>query len=569
MEALLKLATSMFIDAFARAGLPTDTIKALWSNRPDLGDVQCNAAMSLAKVVRRSPRDIAMMIVEELSHQSNIAAATIEGPGFINIRFDDAAIVSCAMAQINDIAFGISTDARRILIDFGGPNIAKPLHVGHLRSLVIGESIRRILQFAGCDVISDIHLGDWGLQMGMLLSELQRRWPALFVLENVERLELPFTVDELNTIYPSVAAAARNDPIRMEAAREATARLQAGDEKYLKVWSALRMMSLEGQRKDIELLGAHFDHFLGESDSQRFLNDLRMRFEAKKLLRESDGAMIVEVAETNDNQEVPPLIFSKSDGSLLYSTTDLATILMREREYHPDEIIYVVDQRQALHFIQVFRAARMAGIATDTRLTHAGFGTVNGVDGKPYRTRDGNVAQLSELIDDAIEKARERVSSSSEDAARLVGIAALKFADLDSYRTSGYVFDPDKLVSFEGRTGPYVQYACVRMKSILAKAGDFASGTEIKISKAIERELLLACAQFPDVVESARVQLAPNEITEFAFKVAKIFSRFYNECEILTADAVTRASRLMICALVHNLLERCLWLLGIEVPEKM
>ena len=472
---LTDLVDDLLADAFAACGLPRDTARAARATRPELADLQCNGAMPLGKSLGRNPRDLALQVAEALRGRAEFSEVGVAGPGFLNLRLSDRFLARCASEQAAAPDLGIAQHpADTVMLDFGGPNVAKPLHVGHLRALVIGESLRRILQAQGVRTISDIHLGDWGLQMGMLISEIRLRWPDL-----APSALPPLGMADLQRLYPEAAAACRADPERMEQARAATAALQAGEPGARAIWRSLRDISLAAQQQDIALLGAHFDLLLGESDVQALIPAMIADLRARGIAVESEGALIVEVAAAGEARPMPPLLLVKSDGAALYATTDLATVVARRRDQDPARILYVVDQRQALHFEQVFRVARRAGLAGDIELVHVGFGTVNGPDGKPYKTREGGVAQLSDLLDDAVGKARERLAETGLEArpgldrdelARLVGLAAVKFADLSSFRTSGYVFDADRLVSFEGRTGPYVQYACVRIGSILARA---------------------------------------------------------------------------------------------------
>ena len=569
---LARQVDDLLADAFAACGLPTQTARASRAARPELADLQCNGAMPLAKSLGRNPRDIAAGIAGRLEGHPDLAEVSVAGAGFLNLRLSDAFLSRCAAAQAADADLGIPRlETGTVMLDFGGPNVAKPLHVGHLRALVIGESLRRILAAQGVHTISDIHLGDWGLQMGMLISEIRLRWPDL-----APGTAPALGMDDLQRLYPEAASACKADAARMEAARAATAALQSGEPEAHAIWRSLRAISLSAQQEDIALLGAHFDLLLGESDVQPLIAPMIADLRARGIATESEGALIVEVAEPDEARPMPPLLLAKSDGAALYATTDLATIVARKREQDPARILYVVDQRQALHFEQVFRAARKGGLAEGIDLVHVGFGTVNGPDGKPYKTREGGVAQLADLLGDAIDKARERLPETPpgvdrEQLARLVGLAAVKFADLSSFRTSGYSFDAERLVSFEGRTGPYVQYACVRIGSILirAEAQDAAPG-EIRVAAAAERALVLDCARLPDVVTSATRNLAPNEIADYVFSLAQSFSRFYNECPVLAAgDSAERASRLALCHLSRSVLVKALWLLGIEVPARM
>ncbi|MDQ0473099.1 arginine--tRNA ligase [Labrys wisconsinensis] len=582
--------------AFRACGLPTETARAVPGTRPELADLQCNGALPLAKSLGRPPREIAAEVAARLKESDAFASVEVAGPGFINLRLSAGLLAQSAEAQLAAEGAGIVHQTpQRILLDFGGPNVAKPLHVGHLRSLVIGESLRRILSAQGHHALSDVHLGDWGLQMGMLISEIRRRWPDLpcFVPDDVPpgpslpEGSLPLDMDDLQRLYPEAAAACKVDPERMAEAREATAALQAGHRGYTLLWRALRTISLDAQRRDFDTLEAHFDLLLGESDVQPLIPGMIADLTARGIAVESEGALVIEVARNSDAKPMPPLLLAKSDGAALYATTDLATILDRMRRDAPERIVYVVDQRQALHFEQVFRAAHRAGFADGVDLVHAGFGTVNGPDGKPYKTREGGVAQLADLLSDAIEKAREQVEARErgdgeqasdpiaaedrETLARLVGLAAVKFADLSTYRTSGYVFDPDRMVSFLGRTGPYVQYACVRIGSILrnAEAQGYAAGA-IAVDAPAERALVLECARFPEVVASAAANLAPNEVADYVFGLAQSFSRFYTDCPVLQAESdAVRASRLALSVLARRVLAKGLDLLGIAVPDRM
>jgi len=569
---LISQVEQWLVSAFADAGLDTHGVRAVPAQRPDLADLQCNAIMPLAASLKRPPRELAEEVAARLRRQPAFASVDIAGPGFINLRLSARLLAEAAQRQLADAGAGLVAQPReRIVIDFGGPNVAKPLHVGHLRSLVIGESLRRILVALGHDVISDVHLGDWGLQMGMLISELPLLWPELAV-PGAWRDAPPFDMDQLQSIYPRVAAACKADAERMALARAATARLQAGDTASVALWEVIRRVSLDAQRRDFALLDAHFDELHGESLVQPLIPAMIDDLLARGIAKPSEGALVVEVAESGDDAPVPPLLLAKSDGAALYATTDLGTILDRQRRLAPQRIVYVVDQRQSLHFEQVFRAARKAGYAEGMALVHVGFGTVNGPDGKPYKTRDGGVARLGELLADAVERARERRGDDTgEDAAEAIGVGAVKFADLSTYRTSGYVFDPERMVSFEGRTGPYVQYACVRIGSILEKAhAQGISPGPVFVVEPAERSLVLLCARLPEVAGSAAANYAPNELAELAFALAQAFSRFYGECPVLGSDdAKVRASRLTLCMLARHVLSRALYFLGIAIPKRM
>jgi arginyl-tRNA synthetase len=584
---------ALLAEAFAALSLPAELAKSTVSGRPDLADRQCNAAIAMAKKLGRNPFDIATSIAEVLAPRPEFAEVSVARPGFLNMRLSAGFIAEMAQAQADDpdLCVARAATAEKILIDFGGPNVAKPLHVGHLRSLVIGESLRRILASVGHDVTSDVHLGDWGLQMGMLITELELRQPGLPYFDAAfggpYPSEPPVSLSDLESMYPEAAAACKADPQRLEAARKATAELQGGRPGYRAVWKHFRDLSLSAQRKDFDELGAHFDLFDGESDADPLIAPMIADLRARGLAVESEGALVIHVAEPSSNQPTPPLLLAKGDGAALYATTDLATIRERVSRLGAQRILYVVDQRQQLHFEQVFKASRLAGYAGDgVKLEHVGFGTVNGKDGKPYKTREGGVMKLSDLLAEAIAKALEKLNSSDRTAqfsdgeraalARKVGIAAVKFADLSSVRTSGYVFDVDRLVSFEGKTGPYLQYACVRISSIIAvgvERGVDVSGAasgRFHPEHPAERELALECLRFPDAAAAAARTLGPNEIAEYAFELAKKLSKFYTECQVLEGvDADVRSSRLRLCDLTHKVLSKALWMLGVDVPARM
>jgi arginyl-tRNA synthetase len=582
-ESALARVNQIVASALEQANLPSHSPMVTWSGRPDLGDMQCNAAMALAKLIGMAPLATAERIREVLSGREEFTAVTVAAPGFVNVKLAEGFLADFCSLQLQNPLHGTVQRTGHVFVDFGGPNVAKPLHVGHLRSLVIGESLRRLHEALGYRVTSDVHFGDWGLQMGMLISEIHRRYPEVADFNSVQpRDELRLSPDDLLTLYPEAAAACREHPELMDEARLATAKLQMGNPEFVRLWRQLREISLQSVKSEFGRLEAHFDLLMGESDVQPLIPDLVDRLIADGIATESNGAWVIEVSEPDDKTEVPPMILVKSDGAALYSTTDLATIKQRTRDFAPDKIVYVVDQRQSLHFLQLFRAAKKAGLASNTELIHAGFGTVNGLDGKPYRTRDGGVASLRDLLDSAVTKSTERLQQAGfsgatgelEEIGEAVGLGAVKFADLSSVRTSGYVFDLDRLVSFEGRTGPYIQYACVRINSILAKADRNSSvETSLVVSRNFtlsERDLIIQAAKFPDSLERALSGLAPNEIADYAFELARSFSRFYAESEILTsADDTIRAQRLTLCKLTMALLEKALWLLGIQVPARM
>jgi arginyl-tRNA synthetase len=571
---------------FQSLGLPQALARATPSARPELGDLQCNGALAAARAAGRPPRAIADEIATLLRREVMFDEVSVTGAGFINLRLSLAFIARALTTMAGHDRLGVPDDggSRRVVLDFGGPNVAKPLHVGHLRSLVLGESLRRIHAALGWRTHADAHLGDWGLQMGMLSAAIRRLDPALPYFATHAHAswpaEAPVTLAELERLYPEAAAACREDPRRMAEARADTAALQAGDPGLLALWRSLRSLSLRAQVADFHALGVDFDALDGESDVRDAIAPLVERLRTSGVARLSDGALVIDVAEESDTSTLPPLLLAKSDGAALYATTDLATLEARTTAMPGlARVLYVVDQRQALHFEQVFRAARKAGIAAGVERVHAGFGTVNGRDGKPFKTRSGGVARLADLLADAVARADERLAASGygvglDDAgratlARQVGIAAVKFADLSGDRLSGYVFDVERMVAFEGRTGPYLQYACVRLRSLLAKAGDAPVGDAAPRLPA-ERDLALACLGFGEAVAEAGRLYQPGVLADYAFGLAQRFSRFYGECAVLgEPDASIRASRLALCALTGRVLERSLHLLGIEVPERM
>ena len=578
---------AVLIETFASLDLPVRFAWSTASGRADLADRQCNGAMAAAKELGRNPRDVAGAIASALSSRPEFSEVSVAGPGFVNMRLSATFLAEVAQAQADDPDLGLAKTAipERIVVDFGGPNVAKPLHVGHLRSLVIGESLRRILLSCGHHVLSDVHLGDWGLQMGQLISELEIRQPRLPYFDAAFAgpypATPPVTLADLEAMYPAAAKACNEDPVRLDAARKATADLQTGRAGYRALWDAFRKLSLAAQKRDFDELGAHFDLFGGESDAAPLIEQLIIRLIAKGIADRSDGAVVVAVAEPADRKPMPPLLLAKADGAALYATTDLATLEDRVTRLGADRIIYVVDQRQALHFEQVFRAARKADLAPSGKLEHVGFGTVNGTDGKALKTRDGGTVKLADLLSEAVVMASKRLEASDQKndmpateraaLARQIGIAAVKFADLSNNRMSGYVFDPERLVSFEGKTGPYLQYACVRIASILEKAVERSEVIgPLSLGHPAERALALECLRFPEVVASAATALLPSEIADYAFGLAQRFSRFYVDCPVLgEADREMRASRLALSSLSHAVLSRALWMLGIEVPERM
>jgi arginyl-tRNA synthetase len=546
----------------------------------ELGHAAVGSALPGAKLLKRAPMSIAADIAAAMSVAPVVARAVVAPPGYVNLSFADSALAAALEAQMVDPKCGIRTVARpeRIVIDFGGPNI-KPMHVGHLRSQVIGEVLRRMLIAIGHDVISDIHFGDWGLPGGMILAEIRHRFPdAPWFSPGAAGPfpeKIPVSVDDLSTLYPQASAACKADKNRMDEARSTTTALQAGQPGLSALWRSIVALAKAHILRSCRRLGAHFDLTLGESDAQPEIPTLLFNLEASGIARREGAALLIDVARSDDRHDVPPLVVAKGDGSALYATTELATILMRQRDLGAERILYIVDGRQHLHFLQVFRAAEMFG---GPALEHIAFGTVNGSDGKPVRTRAGNIMGLVELLDLAKKKARDRLVDGGrlqraspevlDDVADAIGTAAIRIADLSSSRTTGYILDLDRALSFEGKTGPYLLYTLVRLRRILAKAG--STGEPIVLHSPAERSVALACLGLGDAVHRAVASRSPHELTAWAFDLAAAVSRFYAECPVLSEnDPFLRASRIALCSAAEAALGKALDLLGCRVPAVM
>ena len=571
--------------AFAAEGLAAEFGAVQLSDRPDLAQFQCNGALAAARAARANPRVIAEKVAAKLRGNAIFAKVEIAGPGFINLDLTDAALDARIAVLASDVSLGApqTGSGKRVMVDFGGPNIAKPMHVGHLRSSVIGDCLQRLFRANGWRVVSDVHLGDWGLQMGQLISEVEQRGlaPIYFdaAFEGPYPEQSPVTMDDLEEMYPAASAACKADPARLEAARRATVELQAGRVGYRALWRHFVSVSEQGLDREFSSLGVRFDLWKGESAADALIPPMIADLKARGLAVESEGALVVPVARPDDKKEMPPLILLKSDGGVLYGTTDLATVIDRVREGNPDLILYVVDHRQHGHFEQVFRAAALAGLNGKAMLEHVGYGTMNGLDGKPFKTRAGGVMKLFDLIAMATGEAETRLAeqglgvdySAGERAeiARKVGIATIKFADLSNHRTTDYIFDLERFSKFEGKTGPYLQYAAVRIRSILRKAEDVALAAP-RIHSPQERELVLLLLGLGAAMQAAEEKRAPNILCDYAFTLAQSFSRFYGEHHILSeSDTGLRAARLGLCSLTLAVLTKTLGLLGIEVPERM
>ncbi len=592
MASILSVLDSATRAVFEDMGFPADIGSTRESDRPDMAPFQCNGAMAAAGMAKKrgekvNPRDIAAQVVERLSANAAIEKLDIAGPGFINIHPTAAAMSERAAELIDSKNCGIVQETpKTIVVDYGGANVAKPMHVGHLRSAVIGESIKRLLRAQGNTVIGDVHMGDWGLQMGHLISELEIEQPSLpyFDVKKTSDFptESPVTMDDLARLYPKASNAAKDNEDRMEVSRSATAELQMGRPGYTALLNHFIDVSVAALKIGYGNLGVEFDLWKGEACVDPLIPDMIEELRNKGIAEEDDGALIIRVEEEGEKTDVPPVMLLASSGAVLYHTTDLATLVDRKADPNPDRIVYVVDQRQALHFEQVFRAAVKAGWYEREQLFHAGFGTMNGADGKPFKTREGGVLRLEDLLKIMNEAAAKRLSESGIGAdfepeelteiARKVGLAALKFADLQNQRMTNYVFDPDRFTAFEGKTGPYLLYAAVRIKSLLRKASDHgAKFGIINAAEPAEQQLILALDAFGRAVASSAEKYAPHILCEHIYRVAQSFSRFYSDCPIMVEGTPEdlRASRLSLAKLTLTQLEMGLDLLGIETPERM
>ena len=585
MELLTDRLSKTVMDAFEAAGFDKTlgTVKA--SNRPDLCEFQCSGAMSGAKLYKKNPMEIAEEVAGRLEGAGDISEITVAAPGFININISPELLCEYLNGMSADERLGFEKDASAVktVIDYGGANVAKPLHVGHLRSAVIGESVKRILKYAGNDVVSDIHLGDWGLQMGLIIMQLKEDSPDLpyFDTEHTRAYphEAPFTLEELERIYPKASARSKEDPEFLAQAQEATLKLQQGYEPYIEIWKHIMALSKADLKKNYDALNVSFDLWKGESDAQPFIPDMVEDLKSRGIAHESQGALVVDVTEDTDKKEIPPCIIQKSDGAALYATSDLATIIDRKQSLNPKRYVYVADKRQELHFTQVFRTAKKAGYAdADTRLEFLGFGTMNGKDGKPFKTRAGGVMRLEYLIEDInaavydkIKEADKLSGQQARDAVKMIGLAALKYGDLSNQASKDYVFDVDRFTSFEGNTGPYILYTTVRIKSILKKSGIDTTGLKLNVSKSEkEKALFLKLSEYNSVIRTAYEELAPHRICQYVYEVSDIFNGFYHDTKILSeTDEDKRNGWLALLELTKAVLLSCLDLLGIECPDKM
>ena len=593
MKKIVDLIIEELKPAFTGCGYDEKFIRVTLSNRPDLCEYQCNGAMAAAKAYKKKPIDLANELVEQLKDSSMFSEINAVMPGFINIRLNPEYLAGYVNRMASDEKYGLeeAKDPETIIVDYGGANVAKPLHVGHLRAAVIGESIKRICRYMGHKTIGDVHLGDWGLQMGLIIEELQDRQPELVYFDETFQgeypEEAPFTISELEEIYPTASAKAKEKTEAGEAfkerAQEATFKLQNGYKPYRAIWNHIMNVSLADLKKNYDNLKVYFDLWKGESDAQPYIPGLINDLIEKGLAYESEGALVVDVAQEGDAKEYPPCIVRKSDGASLYATSDLATIIEREKEYQPDRYIYVVDKRQELHFVQVFRVAKKAGIVKeDTQMIFLGFGTMNSKEGGPFKTRDGGVMRLEQLIRDIngevykkIQEKQKVPENEMERTAEIIGLAALKYGDLSNQATKDYVLDVERFISFEGNTGPHIQYMIVRIKSILEKyeelKGKDAERQPIRPAQSVsEKELQLELCRFGEIIETAFAETAPHKICQYMADLADAFNNFYLENKIIAEeDACKQASFISLLTLTKEIPDTCMDLLGMESPEHM
>ena len=585
MKTLLEQIAEKTADAFAACGLDPALGRVTASNRPDLCEYQCNGALAAAKTAHKAPILIADEVADRLKDSGFFASVEAVKPGFINLKLSGKFLAESLDAASADEKHGVENPhPEKIIMDYGGPNVAKPLHVGHLRSAVIGESVKRILRYCGNTVIGDVHLGDWGLQMGLIIAELQDRQPDLVYFDPDYQgnypSEAPFTIGELEEIYPAASARSKTDEAFAARAHAATAALQDGVPGYRALWRHILNVSVADLKKNYEKLDVHFDLWKKESDAQPYIPELLQILKDKNLSHLSNGALVVDVAEPDDTKEVPPCIILKSDGASLYQTTDLATILERQKLFAPDRILYVVDKRQQMHFTQVFRVTRKAELVPpETKLNFLGFGTMNGKDGKPFKTREGGVMRLQTLIGDIDQAVYDKMADRDlpeEERRRVsetIGLAALKYGDLSNQASKDYVFDVDRFTSFEGNTGPYIQYTIVRIKSILRKAsanGLAASEKFAAPDSDADKQLMIALARFSEVMEQAAQEFAPHKICAYIYEIADQFNRFYHETNIMAEpDAAKQAGYLKLITYTREILETCIQVLGFAAPDQM
>ncbi len=588
MKKFLDLISEEMKDAFETAGYDRELGKVTLSNRPDLCEYQCNGAMAGAKVYKKAPIMIARDVAKKLVGSKVFASVEAVNPGFLNLKVQEGFVAEYLNGMRAGEKFGMDMPENpcKIIVDYGGPNVAKPLHVGHLRPAIIGESIKRIARYAGHDVLGDIHLGDWGLQMGLIITELEERQPSLvYFQEEYEGdypAEAPFTISELEEIYPTASAKSKEDAAYKERAMEATFKLQSGIRGYQALWNHIMQVSVADLKKNYENLLVDFDLWKGESDVQGLIPGMVDYLKKEGYAHISDGALVVDVKEDTDTKEIPPCMVLKSDGASLYNTTDLATIMDRMEYFQPDRMIYVTDKRQDLYFEQIFRCARKTKLVKpETDLLHIGFGTMNGKDGKPFKTREGGVMRLEMLVkeinDEMYRKITDNRQVDEEEArqtAQVVALSAIKYGDLSNQASKDYVFDVDKFTSFEGDTGPYILYTIVRIKSILNKikeqGGSGEKGLLKEAQSGAEKALMLNLAGFNGMMETAYKETAPHKVCAYIYDLANAFNRFYHETKIVAQeDEEIKSGWVALLLLTRDILETCIDLLGFTAPERM
>ncbi len=588
MKKILDLIADEMKSAFTACGYDASYARVVLSNRPDLCEYQCNGAMAAAKAYKKKPIDIANEVVEKLNGDGMFSEINAVMPGFINIRLNAAYLADFMNGMAKEEKLGVEEEGHgeTIIVDYGGANVAKPLHVGHLRSAVIGESVKRMGRYLGYNMIGDVHLGDWGLQMGLIIEELRDRKPDLVYFDENYTGEYPseppFTISELEDIYPTASGKSKVDEAFKERAQTATFKLQKGYPPYTAIWKHIMSVSLADLKRNYDNLDVHFELWKGESDAEEYIPWLIQDLQDKGLAYESQGALVVDVTEPTDSKELPPCIVRKSDGAALYATSDLGTIIQREKDFQPVKYVYITDKRQELHFKQVFRVAKKAGyVKPETPMIHIGFGTMNGKDGKPFKTREGGVMRLEHLIADIDEAVYSRImenrsmdEAEAKETAKIVGLAALKYGDLSNQAAKDYVFDIDRFISFEGNTGPYILYTIVRIKSILAKYEAQNPGAKAEIilpaASDAEKTLMLELSKYNDVMESAFAETAPHKICQYIFDLSNAFNSFYHDTRILAEeDKERQASWIALITLVKRVLEACIQVLGFEAPERM
>ena len=608
MKKILDILSEKLEKAFEECGYDKVYGKVGISNRPDLCEYQCNGAMALAKLHKKKPIDIANEIVLKLVSDKLFEKIEAVMPGFININLSDEALTNYIKEMSLNKKFGLNTfQSKKIIIDYGGANVAKPLHIGHLRSAVIGESLKRIGLYMGNEMIGDVHLGDWGLQMGLVIEELRERKPDLVYFDESYKGEYPkeppLSISELEEMYPNASKRSKEDEAFKERAAKATYELQTGNKAYRAIWEHILNVSKTDLKKNYDSLDVHFELWKGESDAQKYIPDMIKDLEDRKIAYTSNKALVVDIAKESDTKELPPCIIRKSDGAALYATSDLGTLVEREKDFNPDSYIYIADKRQELHYTQFFRVANKAGIVSEDKgLSFIGFGTMNGTDGKPFKTRDGGVMRLENLISDienaVYEKIIENRDISKDEAlstAKIVGLSAIKYGDLSNQASKDYIFDIERFISFEGNTGPYILYTIVRINSILAKYKE-SLGLEVNVVKSkdiyeypslnyeynvdtskllnsssdVEKKLKLELSKFLDVIEGSWKEFAPHRICQYIYAVANAFNSFYHEVNILREEDISKKeSYLALIDITKVILEDCIWMLGITAPKKM